>query len=440
MVENSRPLATENLGHPPAFATEAERIVSETASELLSDKYLLKGKAPQCQDWLDAWAESTEQVAFHKQARIIDKKKRHRYNNLRRIRRKQVQIMAEVRRVDVRDLLRRASFISLSMDERKYKKTVRFRCDAPIKPYVHRGILGVLGLEKSAVGDFEEDHALVAVRKLDNFLNTFCTPLGKKGQHVTTDVTLKEHIRKRTRIFAVDGASKERRALLLAVEELFPNVVLLLRDAAHAFRIAVKDPLHFDALFGDVWARLFDQRHALVPDIMNSKKWQDLLQNIQKRILRIPNEDRPLAAVLKHLRFAKQRFDSSADPMAKLAFMLLPVATMLAFIGSDERHKPNDRERAKALLKKLDSKFALAIGVSADWGLVTQAFIRLFDKNSHDIAKTTHEIRTFKEVMRTLFDEGGVFSSRGNDQNIRRPNLPAIGGYVGAVGVKPMFC
>ena len=64
MVENSRPLATENLGHPPAFATEAERIVSETASELLSDKYLLKGKVPQCQDWLDAWAESTEQVAF----------------------------------------------------------------------------------------------------------------------------------------------------------------------------------------------------------------------------------------------------------------------------------------------------------------------------------------------------------------------------------------
>ena len=67
------------------------------------------------------------------------------------------------------------------------------------------------------------------------------------------------------------------------------------------------------------------------------------------------------------------------------------------------------------------------------------AFIRLFDKNSHDIAKTSHEIRTFKEVMRTLFDQGGVFSSRDNDQNIGQTNLPAIGGYVGAVGVKPMF-
>ena len=113
------------------------------------------------------------------------------------------------------------SYLSQWM-KRKYKKIVRFRCDAPIKPYLHRGILGVLGLEKSAVGDFEEDHALVAVRKLDNFLNTFCTPLGKNGQHVTTGVTLTEHVRKGTRIFSVDGAGKERRALLVAVEELFP--------------------------------------------------------------------------------------------------------------------------------------------------------------------------------------------------------------------------
>ena len=57
---------------------------------------------------------------------------------------------------------------------------------------------------------------------------------------------------------------------------------------------------------------MFDKRHALVPDVMNSKKWQDLLQNIQRVVLRIPLENRPLAVVLKHLRFAKRRFDSSA--------------------------------------------------------------------------------------------------------------------------------
>ena len=108
---------------------------------------------------------------------------------------------------------------------------------------------------------------------------------------MATDIALREHIRKCTRVFVAAGVSKERRALLLATEELFPNVVLLLRDGAHALRIAVRDPLHFDALFGEVWTHLFDKRHGLVPDVMNSNKWQDLLQNIQRVVLRIPYEN-----------------------------------------------------------------------------------------------------------------------------------------------------
>ena len=436
----ARPSADESAVGDSFLEAETKNLIAESTSKVLQDSHLLKGRVPQCQDWLDAWVESTEQIAFHKQARCARKKKTFRdRQNLRRIRRKQVRIMAEARREVIRKQLGAAQFISLSMDERQYQKIVRFRCDAPSKPFFCKGILGVMCLQKSAVGDFEEDHALSGVRQMDAFLNKFCTPIGPASRPLATDIALKEHIRKTIRVFAADGASKERRALLLATQELFPNVVLLLRDSAHALRIAVRDPLHIDALFGDVWTHLFDKRHALVPDVMNSKKWQDLLQNIQRVVLRIPSENQPLAVVLKHLRFAKQRFDSSADPIAKVALMLLPLATMLAFIGSDERHKPCDRARAKETLKKLDSKFALAIGVCADWGLVTQAFLRLFDKNDHDIAKTYGEIRSFKITLKTLFDQGGVFSSRSHGQNIRPTNLPAIGGYFGAEGVTPKF-
>ena len=186
------------------------------------------------------------------------------------------------------------------------------------------------------------------------------------------------------------------------MQTIFPNVVLIVRDAAHALRIAVKDPLHHDDVFGDVWDSLFNVRHALVPDVMNSQKWQDLLQHIQADLLKIAGESQPLQVVLRHLRFAKQRFDSVADPMAKVAFMLLPLGTLLAFIGSDERHKPDMRARALKLLKKLDSNIALVIGLSADWGIVTQAFLRLFDKTSHDIAKTHAEIDAFKTTLRVL--------------------------------------
>ena len=105
-----------------------------------------------------------------------------------------------------------------------------------------------MSLEKSALGDFEEDHAVIAVRKMDLLLKRFCTPIASKRRPLATEFlhtftqTLKEHILKRTRSFAVDGAVKERRALEYAVGTIFPNVVLIVRDAAHALRIAIKYP------------------------------------------------------------------------------------------------------------------------------------------------------------------------------------------------------
>ena len=57
----------------------------------------------------------------------------------------------------------------------------------------------------------------------------------------------------------------------MAVEEMFNNVIVIVRDPARALRIAVTNPLHCDDVFGDAWAQLFDKRHALVPDIMDSR-------------------------------------------------------------------------------------------------------------------------------------------------------------------------
>ena len=70
---------------------------------------------------------------------------------------------------------------------------------------------------------------------------------------------------------------------------------------------------------------------------------------------------------------------------------------------------------------------------------MTQAFLRLFDKNAHDIAKTDSEIQAFKDALRILFIDGAVVSSRSPQQGVALRSVPAIGGYFGAKGVKPMF-
>jgi len=50
---------------------------------------------------------------------------------------------------------------------------------------------------------------------------------------------------------AADGDSHGRRAIFLAARDLFPNLLILIRDPAHAIRIAAK-ALHQDDVFGEV--------------------------------------------------------------------------------------------------------------------------------------------------------------------------------------------
>ena len=57
---------------------------------------------------------------------------------------------------------------------------------------------------------------------------------------------------KTVKCLAADGASKERRALFLAARDLFVNLLILIRDPAHALRIVAK-ALHCDDVFGQVW-------------------------------------------------------------------------------------------------------------------------------------------------------------------------------------------
>jgi hypothetical protein len=344
--------------------------------------------------------------------------------------------MAEVLRRRIRTVLFKATFISLAMDESKYRKVIRFRADLPClkssslwrsagaSGFSVSGVLGILDCSKKHASDFEDDHAVSAVKQLDAFLTKFCTPLGRglrSPQPLACDLDLKTHLLKTVTTISADGASKERRAVFLAAREMFPNLLIVIRDPAHAIRIASK-ALHCDDEFGKVWNDLFDSRHALVPDLMNSAKWHNQLVAIQEdnlKVVALPGAlpqsltrgapPPPLARVVKNLAFAKQRFDSTAEPVAKIALMFLPVATLLAYVASDRRHESDQRERAKTLLKQLSTKFVTAIGVSADWGIVCKWFLRLFDRAYHDIAKSRREIDGMIETLDAVFLEGRVF-------------------------------
>ena len=168
----------------------------------------------------------------------------------------------------------------------------------------------------------------------------------------------------------------------------------------------------------------------------------DLLRAIQGDHLHspvaVPLNGQPLALVFKTLSFAKQRFDSTADPVAKLALMLVPVATLLAYIGSDMRHETDKRDRARVLLRRFNAKFCTALGLSADWSLTCQAFLRLFDQANHDIAKSKHEVETLIATLDALFIKSRVWLRQGAAA-AGAENLPAIGSFLRFTEAKPLF-
>ena len=108
-----RPLADKRPEVDSTLAANTEMSIAAATTAVLEDSRVLMGRVPQCQGWFSAWAESTEQIAFHRQARLSAKKQlsgskkklTRRQTNLRWIRRKQVRVMAEARREVLRNCL-----------------------------------------------------------------------------------------------------------------------------------------------------------------------------------------------------------------------------------------------------------------------------------------------------------------------------------------------
>jgi len=195
----------------------------------------------------------------------------------------------------------------------------------------------------------------------------------------------------------------------------------------------MKMPLHQDEVFGNIWRELFDKKGACIPTFQHSDKLKALLVAAQKEDAKpvgLPATHQPLKVILECFSFAKQRFDSTVDPVAKAAIMSLPIATVLAFTASDSRVQPWMRKRAKESLDFLTSKNVRGLALSADWGIVWESFLRLFDAGDHDIAGSSEEIDGLTECIQKLFVEGAVFQDTALLEPLDLVHQPAIGGAV----------
>jgi hypothetical protein len=97
--------------------------------EYTIDAALFKGRVPQLHDWVDANAEIRGGMAFRKMQNVADLK-----GEVvdRRARVKQLRIMADSCRDRIRKRFRECESITMSVDDSKRRKVIRYRCDRAV--------------------------------------------------------------------------------------------------------------------------------------------------------------------------------------------------------------------------------------------------------------------------------------------------------------------
>ena len=92
---------------------------------------------------------------------------------------------------------------------------------------------------------------------------------------------------------------------------------------------------------------------------------------------------------------------------------------LLCGVAGDPRIEKPRRDRAEAALGAMTPGDIIACGLAADFGEVCLSFIRTFDVNFHDPARTLREKREFVRALRLLFIDGHILSEAPPDARVQ---------------------
>ena len=356
---------------------------------------LLQGSVPQLSHWLRTWRclreatsykvaealQSTEEFLAKGRADPCES------GATRKAVKSMSRIHEEVIREYKQEELSKASSVTVSVDDRGAFRLVKYRVDhlsdgscsdrwgsggtsvgsSDAKPvYVGRsGLLAVVThrAKDAVLQDVDEDYSRGMKDSIVRAVKQVCTPLGSG-----VNEELANKILRKVRTFTADGAASVQKCGKLLKGNECPNVALIMRDPAHAVKTATQDPIKHHDNFEEFWASIFDERHALLPDIQNSDAWKSKLMLAQRYVLSLHGtQGAGLKVALRTLSFAKQRFDSAASPARKYCCLIVAIAILLAVIAGDSRTKVEVRARANKLLSQMTPKHIVTAGLFADY-------------------------------------------------------------------------
>ncbi len=411
---------------PDAPAVEVLRTSEEDA--------LFRGAVPQPSHWLRVWRFLKCPSSWHAAEQTNETENFLNSVHGRPLTRKACHAMAEVLaeacRVEKRKILLASWSIAILIDDKGPYRMIRYKCDGgppaggPADPgecpppvSACTGLLALLRDggrgENDRLQDFSEDHAVRMATSIVEGIRRLATPLDS-GE---TNEPLVAHVLSHCRVFCSDGAVLKCGRILR--ERHMPNIVLLLRDAAHALRPALgAKTLMLDTEFAAQWDQFFGEEKAFVSTLQHSDALQAKLRACQRQVLQHgPGLGGRLAHVMRHFSFAKHRWESTHGPRRKLCCLLLPVAVLLAYMADDARLDKAARQRYAKTLEAINGAEVVRLGLQADFTAETTEFLREFDVADPDPAITPRRKAAFIARMQALFGEGRVLAEIGGFEN-----------------------
>ena len=218
-----------------------------------------------------------------------------------------------------RKALRCASTIALALDERAARELITFAACSKQGLDVTRGILGIIRHQGKTARD--------VAAALDIALQQMCTlraphpHMNRSHGKKRVDMLAYQQIRNRIEMFCADGASNEQVAgrllhpssarSMLNLRKL-RNLKLILRDKAHAASRLAERTFSVDPLINDITQLLLFKKNSIAKLLRYSAEFSKIFR---KEVTRTSNSG--MNSRLVNLSFAKQRFDSTAKPLAR---------------------------------------------------------------------------------------------------------------------------
>ena len=286
-----------------------------------------------------------------------------------------------------REFLRAAVSATLTQDSRQELLLVRMSaCNAELDMQV-----GTIGMVRTHGG--ATSLAVATLTVLENFCTPYShQPAGAAGSKAPSlDTGLMKHICSIVTWWYTDAASDELSAgeILVtsaAAKRLFPNLKIIGREKAHASRRVLERPQKAEAFLDDV-ANQFRWGHQSIASVLQH---MPTCHSVFKAV----SQANDGASAITSLRFKRHRFDSQAEPLARMSMQFGAVVQAASKI-SHARKSENAGKQATAFLQWLDDEKALQMAMLADAADQVLTLVRQHDTDFPDPAQYASFVSAF---------------------------------------------